>query len=281
MGGIQFDRDVRQALAAAHDCAAELGYGYVGTEHLLLGLLRAHTGLFPDAATVTDLEDRVHAARGRPPPRQADGVGRTLPYTSLAKRVLQHALDEAKRGGAAAVGVGHLLDGLLADDRGIAGKVLQQSGFQRDGASEGSEAGPSRDAAIGLIRIDDQSELPYYEQIVARIKEAVAAGDLNPGDRLPPVRRLADSLELAPGTVARAYSRLEQEGVIETAGPRGTTVAFPRGASPRRAGDRVEELAGLLRPAVVAAFHLGGTADELFEALRTAVAGVFDDPLPH
>ncbi|UCG89230.1 MAG: GntR family transcriptional regulator [Gemmatimonadota bacterium] len=281
MGGIQFDQDVRSALAAAFDCAAELGHTYVGTEHLLLGLLRTETGLFAGATSGAELESRVYAEVGRPRRRPGARPRSTLPYTSLAKRVLQHALDDAKRGDAAAVGAPHLLAGLMADDRGIAGRVLRRSGFLGPGARRDPEDGAPWNAAIGVIRVDDKSALPYYEQIIARIKEAVAAGDLSPGDRLPPVRRLADSLELAPGTVARAYSLLEQDVVIETDGPRGTTVAFPRGPTPQKAGDRVEELAGLLRPAVVAAFHLGGTAEELFEALGTAVAGVFDDPLPH
>jgi GntR family transcriptional regulator len=53
----------------------------------------------------------------------------------------------------------------------------------------------------------------------------IEEGELVPGDQLPPVRRLAADLGLAPGTVARAYKELEQDGLVLTAGRRGTVVA--------------------------------------------------------
>jgi DNA-binding transcriptional regulator YhcF (GntR family) len=277
MTDLRFNRAAKFSLAAASDCAKDLKLTYVGTEHLLLGLLKTAPELFPGDSAVEDLEDRVYARVGLPTRRKGTRSAEKLPYTSLAKKVFKSAQGVARQSRAASVDAMHLLSALVAD-KGIAGEILTQSGFQWDWAGKTTTDGRSRDAALELVRIDDESELPYYEQIVAQIKEAVAAGDLNPGDRLPSVRSLADHLELAPGTVARAFAFLEREGVVETSGPRGTTVAFPQR---RRAGteDRIAELAGLLRPVVVSAFHLGGTADELFEALQIAVAGVFDDPV--
>src|SRR5206468_2526682 len=75
------------------------------------------------------------------------------------------------------------------------------------------------------VRIDDASDRAIHEQIVSQIQEAVATGTLRPGNRLPPVRQLADQLEIAPGTVARAYSELERRGIVVTDGARGTRVA--------------------------------------------------------
>ncbi|WP_337191594.1 GntR family transcriptional regulator [Nocardioides flavescens] len=74
------------------------------------------------------------------------------------------------------------------------------------------------------IRLDAGSGVPPYEQIRVTVAEAVDAGDLVAGDRLPTVRGLADELGVAPGTVARAYRELEQAGVIETRGRSGSFV---------------------------------------------------------
>jgi DNA-binding transcriptional regulator YhcF (GntR family) len=85
------------------------------------------------------------------------------------------------------------------------------------------------------------------------------------------VRQLADELDIAPGTVARAYSELERRGVVVTDGARGTRVA-ERERPP--APDRPETLTGLLRPVAVAAYHMGATAQELRAALERAMHGI-------
>ena len=72
-----------------------------------------------------------------------------------------------------------------------------------------------------------------YEQIRVRIAAGVAADELQPGDRLPTVRRLAEDLGVAANTVARAYRELEAGGVIETRGRAGSFVT----------GDQVERRA--------------------------------------
>ena len=89
------------------------------------------------------------------------------------------------------------------------------------------------------------STASIYEQIVERIREAVATGALKSGQKLQPVRRLADELDIAPGTVARAYVELERLGIIMTEGARGTRVADVRRNEPP-SDDRKDTLAGLL-----------------------------------
>lgn len=74
------------------------------------------------------------------------------------------------------------------------------------------------------LRIDPSLPEPPYDQVKRQITAQVAAGDLRPGDRLPPVRRLAEDVGLAPNTVARAYRELEAEGVVDTRGRAGTFV---------------------------------------------------------
>src|SRR6186997_2159897 len=75
-----------------------------------------------------------------------------------------------------------------------------------------------------MIDLDSISGTPPYEQIRSQVADHVASGALQPGDRLPTVRRLAADLGVAPNTVARAYRELEQSGVIETRGRAGSFV---------------------------------------------------------
>ena len=75
------------------------------------------------------------------------------------------------------------------------------------------------------ISVDLDSATPPYEQIRAQVSSLITLGALEPGARLPTVRRLAADLGIAAGTVARAYRELEQSGLIDTRGRRGTVVA--------------------------------------------------------
>ncbi len=76
-----------------------------------------------------------------------------------------------------------------------------------------------------MITVDpDAAEAPY-EQVREQIRAQVDTGELAPGTKLPPVRRLAGELGLATNTVARAYRELEALGVIETRGRAGSVVS--------------------------------------------------------
>ncbi|WP_214466789.1 GntR family transcriptional regulator [Microbacterium flavescens] len=77
-----------------------------------------------------------------------------------------------------------------------------------------------------MITIDPASPIAPFEQLRGGLLEAISSGELAAGQRLPTVRRLAEDLGVAPGTVARAYRELEASGVIETRGRNGTFVSF-------------------------------------------------------
>jgi len=66
-----------------------------------------------------------------------------------------------------------------------------------------------------ILRVDLKSPVPVYRQIVDAIRILLVNGDLNPGDALPPVRRLALDLGVHFNTVAEAYRTLEEEGWLE------------------------------------------------------------------
>jgi len=82
---------------------------------------------------------------------------------------------------------------------------------------------------MGLwIQITPGSSEPVYVQVAEQISEAIAKGQLTSGDKLPAVRKLAAELVINPNTVARAYSRLEQAGLVNTKTGSGTFVADPK-----------------------------------------------------
>ncbi len=75
------------------------------------------------------------------------------------------------------------------------------------------------------IHISLSDGVPIYLQIVTQIRYQIAAGQLTPGLELPPIRALAERLQVNPNTVARAYRELEQEGAVEKRSTKGTFVA--------------------------------------------------------
>jgi DNA-binding transcriptional regulator YhcF (GntR family) len=73
--------------------------------------------------------------------------------------------------------------------------------------------------------LDPASSTPKNEQLTQQVQDAVKAGTLAAGTKLPTVRALAAELDVAPYTIARAYRQLEDLGVIETHGRNGTIVS--------------------------------------------------------
>jgi GntR family transcriptional regulator len=75
-----------------------------------------------------------------------------------------------------------------------------------------------------LLDIHPDSPVPIYEQIVAQVTFAVAAGDLETGTMIPSVRDLAARLVVHPNTVARAFQELERRGIVTPKRGRGMEV---------------------------------------------------------
>ena len=76
-----------------------------------------------------------------------------------------------------------------------------------------------------IFPLDRAAAEPFYRQIYDRLRGAIASGVLNPGDRIPSARALAEELGLARGTVEAAYSLLAAEGYIQARGQAGTIVS--------------------------------------------------------
>ncbi len=114
------------------------------------------------------------------------------------------------------------------------------------------------------LTLDPEDPTPPYEQLRRQLADLITAGQLSPGDRLPPLRQLAGDLGLAVGTVARTYRELEQEGLLTSRRGGGTRVAS-LGAPPTTTRRRL--LAGMTRDYVERARGLGFSDEEIATAM--------------
>ena len=131
MNGYNFTDRVRKVLQMAREEAARLHHEYVGTEHILLGLIREGEGVA--AAVLTNLGVDLEEVQQKieetvKKGKSAAAAGPELPYTSRAKKVLELAMMEARELNHSYVGTEHLLLGLLREEKGIAAQVLTDAG---------------------------------------------------------------------------------------------------------------------------------------------------------
>jgi GntR family transcriptional regulator len=120
--------------------------------------------------------------------------------------------------------------------------------------------------------LDPRNPTPMYAQIAARVRVAVAAGELAAGEPLPSVRALATRLRVNPATVVQAYRELAHEGVVDTRQGAGTFVSpIP---SERRASARQAEARRLVRHMLEEAARSGIGAPDLQRALAHELAEV-------
>ena len=120
--------------------------------------------------------------------------------------------------------------------------------------------------------IDPRSPTPIYAQIAARVRIAVASGDLTTGDSLPSVRSLAGTLRVNPATVVQAYRDLERDGVVEMRQGSGTFIA---NLSPEARGHtREQEARRLVRDLLEQAARLAICPAELRRALDSELGGI-------
>jgi GntR family transcriptional regulator len=111
------------------------------------------------------------------------------------------------------------------------------------------------------FQVDISSRTPLYRQLAEQIRSAVARGKLKAEDRLPSVRELSRKLVINPNTIARVYTELEREGVLNTRPGLGVFVAQPRNDLTRKA--RRDRLTTLVDGLLTEAVHLGFAAEEV------------------
>ncbi len=196
MNGYNFTERVRKVLAMAREEAARLHHEYVGTEHILLGLIREGEGV---AAAVlnnlsVDLEEiqqKIEETVKKGKAAQASGPD--LPYTSRAKKVLELAMGEARELNHSYVGTEHLLLGLLREEKGIAAQVLSEAGVNLEAAraetlrllgTEMPQAGtPGQPSVVpqpAVAKGEKKSKTPALDHFCRDLTTLAAEGQLDP-----------------------------------------------------------------------------------------------------
>jgi GntR family transcriptional regulator len=138
---------------------------------------------------------------------------------------------------------------------------------------DGSASGGERGDLGAVFRVRPEDPAPAYVQIERQIRLAVAAGVLQPGDRLPSVRTVAGQQGVSINTIARAYAGLAREGVIRARAGGGSIIA-PRESLDTAGLDRAREerLQTLARQIVVRALALGLEPAEIVSAVYHELA---------
>ena len=125
-----------------------------------------------------------------------------------------------------------------------------------------------------ILQINFKSGMPIYLQIVDQIRTAAASGALRPGEALPSIRPLAEELRVNRNTIAKAYTELESQGVIETLPGRGCFLKENQSALRKKV--RRELLIEHIDQVIVQAHHLQVPHDEFVELIRERL-DVLDD----
>jgi len=137
MSGYNFTDGVRKVLQMSREEAARLHHDHVGTEHLLLSIMREGDGVPAAMMAVLNVNpnDVVSRVEALIKPGTADQTfGPDLPYTSRAKKVLEISMSEAREMAHSHVGSEHLFLGLLREETGITAQVLAPLGIHIDQA---------------------------------------------------------------------------------------------------------------------------------------------------
>ncbi len=116
------------------------------------------------------------------------------------------------------------------------------------------------------IRISTKDGIPLYKQIINQIKYMIASSRLCPGDKLPPVRKLAEQLIVNPNTVARAYRDLEALGLLKTRQGSGVTVSET--GSPLAKDQRIKILTERIDILLAEAQQMNVSLEQIIELLH-------------
>src|SRR4028118_670092 len=129
----RFTERARKGVGPAQDEARHFNHNYIGTEHLLLGLLREDEGVAAQAlsslnVTLDEVREQVESIVGY----GEEGTGAQAPFTPRSKKVLELALREALQLGHNYIGTEHILLGLVRESEGVAARVLSNLGVDPD-----------------------------------------------------------------------------------------------------------------------------------------------------
>ena len=179
----KFTDRARKVLTLAQDEAQRFNHNYIGTEHLLLGLVREGEGVAARVLENMNVElpkvrTAVEFIIGRGDRPVVGEVG----LTPRAKRVIELAIDEARRLGHNYIGTEHLLLGLVREGEGIAAGVLESLGVNLDKVRHEVIRVLSQSSATGSPASETKrsSKTPTVDQLGINLTDAARAGKLDP-----------------------------------------------------------------------------------------------------
>jgi ATP-dependent Clp protease ATP-binding subunit ClpA len=223
----RFTDQSRRVVVLAQEEARTLDHNYIGTEHLLLGLLREDSGTAATALTSAGIT--LDAARGQvkliigqgTQPQQGH-----IPFTPRAKKCLELSLREALQLGANYIGTGHLLLGLIHKGDGVGVQVLERLG---------ADLGQLRDRVTAELENDPEAGGSPDEPPLVR-----------PGRQRDPIRRLLDTIDNRLSSI-EGHLGITQAEPEPAAGSESTAGVSPAAAEIGRLNAEVIRLTALLR----------------------------------
>ena len=182
----RFTQRVRKVLFLARDEAGRLQHDYIGTEHLLLGIIREGEGVAANVLRRLNIEfDRIQKAveDSVTAPMGPVSIGE-IPFTPRAKKVLELSIDEARLHNHNYVGTEHLLLALIREGEGVAARVLQELGTDHERVKREvmKELGSNEDApkAPGRKQRKQKKENSVLEQFGRNMTDMAREGKLDP-----------------------------------------------------------------------------------------------------
>ena len=176
----KFSERARRVLTIAQEEARQLNHNYIGTEHILLGLVREVEGVA--AKVLTNLGVSLNKVRSNVESNSGRGERPSTSETGLtprAKKVIELAIDEARQLGHNYIGTEHLLLGLLREGEGVATRVLNSLGITLERARTETTQVLSQGMPRGRLT-RTASRTPALDQLGADLTAAARAGKLDP-----------------------------------------------------------------------------------------------------